>query len=96
MRRILKFLALCAALIPISGAAVEIYDHFPDTIHANERYVIYSHGLIAEGDDPRPISPMYGQYDFPAIKQAIFQSGGFNLVAPQRPDLTLRRKNGRE
>jgi pimeloyl-ACP methyl ester carboxylesterase len=85
MGRISKLLTLCVALIPISSRAVEIYDHFPDAIHANERYVIYSHGLIVEGDDPRPISPKYGQYDFPGIKQAIFESGGFNLVAPQRP-----------
>ena len=40
---------------------------------------------IVEGDGPTPISPQYGQYDFPAIKQAIFQDGGFNLIAPQRP-----------
>jgi len=85
MWRILMFLAFCAGLLPISGKAVEIYDHFPETIHANERYVIYSHGLIAEGNDPRPISPEYGQYDFPGIKHAIFAGGGFNLIAPQRP-----------
>src|SRR3984957_8139377 len=88
MYRILKCLTLCVALIPIGSRAVEIYDHFPDTIHANERYVVYSHGLIAEGDDPRPISPKYGQYDFPGIKQAIFSGGGFNLIAYQRPKNT--------
>jgi hypothetical protein len=26
--------------------------------------VIYSHGLIVEGDDPRPVHPEYGVYDF--------------------------------
>jgi hypothetical protein len=67
-------------LVPISSRAVEIYDRFPDAIHANERYVIYSHGFIVEGDDPKPISPQYGQYDFPAIKQALFTEGGFNLI----------------
>jgi hypothetical protein len=59
------------ALVPISGGAAEIYDRFPDSIHAGERYVIYSHGMIVEGDDPRPISPKYGQYDFPAIKESL-------------------------
>jgi hypothetical protein len=78
------FLALIV-LIPIGASAVEIYDRFPDKIHAHERYVIYSHGLIVEGDDPKPISPKYGQYDFPAIKQALFNQGGFNLIAYQRP-----------
>jgi hypothetical protein len=72
-------------LAPISSRAVEIYARFPDTIHASERYVIYSHGMIVEGDDPKPISPQYGQYDFPAIKQALFNAGGFNLIAYQRP-----------
>jgi hypothetical protein len=72
-------------LVPISSRAVEIHSRFPDTVHASERYVIYSHGLIVEGDDPKPISPKYGQYDFPAIKQILFNSGGFNLIAYQRP-----------
>jgi hypothetical protein len=74
-----------SVLLPISSGAVEIYDRFPDSIHASERYVIYSHGMIVEGDDPKPISPKYGQYDFPAIKQALFYGGGFNLIAYQRP-----------
>jgi hypothetical protein len=73
------------ALVPLSSHAVEIYDRFPDSIHAGERYVIYSHGFIAEGDDPKPVSPQYGLYDFPAIKEAIFSNGGFNLIAYQRP-----------
>lgn len=73
------------SLVPLTCGAVEIYDHFPDVIHASERYVIYSHGFIVEGDDPKPVSPQYGQYDFPAIKQAIFNNGGFNLIAYQRP-----------
>jgi hypothetical protein len=83
--RILESLAFFSVLIPITGGAAQIYDRFPDTIHANERYVIYSHGLIAEGDNPRPISPKYGLYDFPGIKQALFSAGRFNLIAYQRP-----------
>ena len=84
MSRIWRALA-CLVLVPISGRAVEIYDRFPNTVQAGERYVIYSHGLIVEGDDPKPISPQYGVYDFPAIKQALFDAGGFNLIAFQRP-----------
>jgi hypothetical protein len=79
-----RLLALIV-LIPIGAKAVEIYDHFPDSIHATERYVIYSHGFIVEGNDPKPVSPKYGQYDFPAIKQSLFKDGGFNLIAYQRP-----------
>jgi dienelactone hydrolase len=76
--------AFALVLFPIISGAVQIYDKFPDSIRADERYVIYSHGLIVEGDDPKPISPKYGQYDFPGIKQAIFNGGGFNLIAVQR------------
>lgn len=72
-------------LMPIGSRAVEIFSKFPDTVHASGRYVIYSHGMIVEGDDPKPISPQYGQYDFPAIKQSLFNAGGFNLIAYQRP-----------
>jgi pimeloyl-ACP methyl ester carboxylesterase len=75
-------------LIPISSGAVESYERFPDSIHAGERYVIYSHGFIVEGDDPKPVSPKYGQYDFPAIKKSLFDEGGFNLIAYQRPKST--------
>jgi hypothetical protein len=84
MFRTLQWLVFFA-LFPISGRAVELYDRFPQAIHADERYVIYSHGLIVEGDDPKPISPKYGQYDFPAIKEVLFEGGGFNLIALQRP-----------
>jgi hypothetical protein len=84
MRRMWQSLAFLV-LVPISSRAAEIYDRFPDAVNASERYVIYSHGFIVEGDDPKPISPQYGQYDFPAIKQALFSAGGFNLIAFQRP-----------
>jgi hypothetical protein len=59
-------------LTPISSKVVAIYDNFPNAIHANETYVIHSHGLIVQGDHFRPISPKYGQYDFPGIKRAQF------------------------
>jgi hypothetical protein len=74
-----------SVMIPISSGAVEILDHFPSRIAASQRYVIYSHGFIVEGSDPRPISPKYGLYDFPAIKKTLFHGGGFNLIAYQRP-----------
>lgn len=74
-----------AVLLSVSSGAAELYERFPDSIHPSERYVIYSHGLIAEGSDPKPISPKYGQYDFPAIKKALYGIGSFNLIAYQRP-----------
>ncbi len=62
-----------------------IYDRLPDRIDADARYVVYSHGLIVEGDDETPVSPEFGRYDFPAIRRALFDGGGFNLIAPHRP-----------
>jgi len=86
-RIILGALAVCSSLT-VSGLArsqtVQLYEQFPSDIHASERYVIFSHGLIAEGEDPRPVSPKYGVYDFPRIKEALFKDGGFNLIAVQR------------
>lgn len=73
------------SLAALPAAAVQIYDTFPDGIYPAERYVIYSHGLIVEGDDPRPAHPEFGVYDFPAIRNALFESAGFNLIAHQRP-----------
>jgi hypothetical protein len=88
MVKSLHLMAVSLLLIPLSCRAVALYDQFPTAIHADERYVIYSHGLIVEGTDPKPISPRFGQYDFPAIKQALFSDGGFNLIAYQRPKNT--------
>jgi hypothetical protein len=85
MRSVLVKLVMAALLAPAAAAAVQIYDTFPDEIHSGERYVIYSHGLIVEGDDPRPVHPELGVYDFPAIKSALFEEGGFNLIAHHRP-----------
>ena len=67
------------------SASVAIYDRLPDRIDADARYVVYSHGLIVEGDDETPVSPEFGRYDFPAIRRALFDGGGFNLIAPHRP-----------
>lgn len=81
---IVAVIALVIECVPFSVRAAQIYEQFPSVIHSEERYVIYSHGLIAEGDDPRPVSPKYGIFDFPRIKQALFEGGGFNLIAVQR------------
>jgi hypothetical protein len=63
----------------------QVYADFPKEIHASERYVIYSHGRIVEGNDEKPMSPDFGLYDFPAVRRALFDGGGFNLIAYQRP-----------
>lgn len=76
---------LLLATISSYSVAVEIYDDFPPTIHPDEEYVFYSHGLIVEGSDPRPVHPEFGTYEFPEIIRALFNEGSFNLVAHHRP-----------
>jgi hypothetical protein len=73
------------ALAAQAAMAEKIFETFPDSIESDGRYVIYSHGLIVEGDDPRPVHAEFGTYDFPAVKQAIFEGGNFNLIAHHRP-----------
>jgi hypothetical protein len=85
MRYFIRAFAVLTWLASLPAQAVEIYSEMPKVINPNERYVIYSHGLIVEGTDPTPISLEYGRYDFPGIKRALFVGGSFNLIAHQRP-----------
>lgn len=70
------------------ASAVEIYEAFPEEINADERYVIYSHGLILEGNTARPEHSEYGAYEFEKVKESIFDGGNFNLIAHHRPSNT--------
>lgn len=80
----LALLAVLVAGLSSTGFAAQLYEQFPADIHPGERYVIFSHGFIAEGEDPKPVSPQFGVYDFPALKEALFAGGGYNLIAVQR------------
>lgn len=68
--------------------AGQVYEHFPKKIHPDQKYVFYSHGLIVEGDNPKPVHPKYGSYEFAAIKQALASNSDFNLIAHHRPKHT--------
>jgi hypothetical protein len=65
--------------------SVELYENFPRNIQPDEQYVFYSHGLIVEGANPKPVHPEFGTYEFPEIAQEIYKDGGFNLIAHHRP-----------
>ena len=80
--------AIVVSLATSTAVAETLYEQFPSQINSDEKYVFYSHGLIVEGDDASPIHPEYGMYEFPAIKQALFEIGGFNLIAHHRPKNT--------
>jgi hypothetical protein len=46
--------------------------------------VPYSHGLIVEADNPKPIHPEFGTYGFDMIKRSIFKDRNFNPIAYPR------------
>ncbi|MCG8413935.1 MAG: hypothetical protein MI746_06930 [Pseudomonadales bacterium] len=71
-----------------SSSAFELYGSFPSEIHPDQKYVFYSHGLIVEGTNPRPVHPEFGIYEFPLIVETLFEGGEFNLIAHHRPART--------
>ncbi len=77
--------ALLALLAVTCGAHAAGMPDFPAQIDKSARYVIYSHGRIAEGADERPVSPEHGVFDFPAIRDALVKSGDVTLIARHRP-----------
>lgn len=77
----------CILCQPLSA---EVFPDFPENVQANTNYVFYSHGLIVEGTDPRPIHPEFGVYQFPEIVQALHASANINLIAHHRPAGTVR------
>lgn len=64
-------------------SAEAIHSSFPAQIDTNKRYVFYSHGFIVEGDNPKPVHPRWGVYDFPAVKQAL-KGKDYELIAYHR------------
>ena len=82
MRRLLLSVLFLLAFRP--ALAGEVYTDLPDEIDAAGNYVFYAHGLIVEGDDPEPVHPQFGKYDFPAVREAL-AGGNVTLIAEQRP-----------
>ena len=99
MLKILKiaiFTSLLCSLAPVTNAyAAAIFERLPTEIHANEKYVFYSHGLIVEGNNPTPTNPRWGLYDFPKVKAAL-ASDKYNLIAYHRAKNTKPRAFARK
>jgi hypothetical protein len=85
MSRLKESIFLVLLLAPTYIFGQELYEKFPTQINANDKYVFYAHGLIVEGENQTPEHPEYGIYDFPSIKEKLFELGGFNLIAHHRP-----------
>ncbi|MEO0575184.1 MAG: alpha/beta hydrolase [Pseudomonadota bacterium] len=80
-----RFVALLVLLVyPSTTVAGNVFADFPSHVDADASYVVYSHGLIVEGENPTPVHPRWGTYDFPAIKAALAEKGDFHLVAHHR------------
>mgnify|MGYP005993037789 FL=1 len=77
-------------LLSSNCIANNIYENFPREIKSNERYVFYSHGFIVEGQNPTPINPRWGMYDFPEIKK-VRSDDSYSLMAYHRTKNTAPR-----
>jgi pimeloyl-ACP methyl ester carboxylesterase len=90
----LKEFVIIAALAAIQTCtaarlmAAEVYPDLPAHIDSDRSYVIYSHGRIVEGNDPKPIHERWGIYDFPAIVSRLSEDSSFVLVAHHRSEDT--------
>jgi len=83
-----KYLGIFLLTLTGYSVAGEIYTEFPVQIHPDEKYVFYSHGLIVEGENSRPVHPKFGTYEFSLIKSMLVKDSGFNLIAHHRPQNT--------
>jgi pimeloyl-ACP methyl ester carboxylesterase len=88
-----KFIIIAALAAIQTGTvaplmAAEVYPDFPAHIDSDRSYVIYSHGRIVEGDDPKPIHERWGIYDFPAITSRLAENNTFVLIAHHRSENT--------
>lgn len=61
-----------------------MYEQFPNKVDPKAKYVFYSHGKIVEGENTNPISPRWGEYKFPKVKEAL-SSDNYSLIAYHRP-----------
>lgn len=90
LRRIVMIAAAVAIQTSVAAysSAAEIYDDFPQDVDSDRSYVVYSHGLIVEGHDPKPVHDRWGVYDFPAVTSRLAEDTSFVLVAHHRPKNT--------
>lgn len=82
MRIIVIFISLYFTLSHITNAG-EVFSKIPLNLDSDGKYIVYSHGLIVEGTNPRPVHPNWGIYEFPAIKNALSEPD-FTVIALHR------------
>lgn len=77
-----------------SVRAATVLSDVPATPELRKTYLIYLHGRVAEGDDPRPIDARFGRYDYPAIKQALAARGDIVISAQRKRDTDVNEYAG--
>ncbi len=65
----------------------QVFQGLPGRVDAQQRYAIYLHGRIIEVEGTRPVSPVYGVYEYEKILSALAQSG-LQVIAEVRPSDT--------
>jgi hypothetical protein len=83
-----KYLGILLFALAEFSVAGEVFTDFPLEIKAGEKHIIYSHGLIVEGNNERPIHQRFGAYEFSLIKAALVKDSEVNLIADHRPKNT--------
>lgn len=61
-----------------------IFQELPDQVDDQQRYVIYLHGRIIEDEGTRPVSPVYGVYEYEEILNTLADAG-LQVIAEVRP-----------
>ncbi len=67
-----------------TSQAGRIFQSLPDQIDDQQRYVIYLHGRIIEDEGTRPVSPVFGVYEYEEILNSLGQAG-LQVIAEVRP-----------
>ena len=83
-----RHIGIILILLAEPSLAGEIYTELPTQINPDGKYVFYSHGLIVEGTNPRPVHSRFGVYEFSLIKEALAKDTEFYLIAHHRPKNT--------
>lgn len=65
-------LAVCFSFLSFSNVfAGVVLNEVPEEIPPDAKYLFYSHGYIVEGENPKPVHPILGVNDYPAILDAL-------------------------
>lgn len=79
-----RWFACLLAFVSAGVPAANVWRDVPATPDPHQTYLIYLHGRIVEGSDPRPIDQRFGRYDYPAILQALTARGDVVISAQRK------------